>query len=56
MGYSPWSRKELDMTEHAYTHTHATAITSIKAPSPNAVTLEVGDSACNFVGEDTFTS
>ena len=56
MGYSPRSRKELDMTEHACTHAHATLITSIKTPSPNASTLEVGDSACNFVGEDTFTS
>ena len=55
MGYSPWNRKELDMTEHACTHTHATLITSINAPSPNAVTLEVGDSAYNFVGEDTFS-
>ena len=55
MGYSPWSRKELDMTEHARMHAHATLITSIKAPSPNAVTLEVGASAYNFVGEDTFS-
>ena len=22
MGYSPWDRKKLDITEHAHTHTH----------------------------------
>ena len=24
MGYSPWGRKELDMTEHAYTYIAST--------------------------------
>ena len=26
MGYSPWGGKELDPTEHACTHTHASSI------------------------------
>ena len=29
MGYSPWGRKESDMTEHPQRHTHISVITII---------------------------
>ena len=35
MGYSPWSHKELDTTEHTHTHTHTHTLQCSTALGPN---------------------